>query len=112
MPAGLSCNQALGVPRVTVRRHYDRPPFSGLDAAGRAGRNPRARDPERFARVAEATVLRCEIAASGAPRGERPDRKGRGPRLNSWPRRCAFRRSASPHFRGRKKKEGAPAPTK
>ena len=44
-PAGAVRNRALGRPRVTVRRQYDRLPFSGLDVTGRAGTKARARDP-------------------------------------------------------------------
>jgi hypothetical protein len=42
---GVASHASPGTLWVTVRRHNDRLPFSGLDVAGRAGRNPRARDP-------------------------------------------------------------------
>jgi hypothetical protein len=43
---GVASHASPGTLWVTVRRHNDRLPFSGLDVAGRAGTKARARDPK------------------------------------------------------------------
>ena len=43
----VSRTHVSGAPWVTVRPYYEGPPFSGLDVAGRAGRNSRARGSEK-----------------------------------------------------------------
>ena len=72
-PARLARKQPSGTPRVTVRPNYVGPPFSGLDAAGRARRKPRDRAGEEFAvRVAEVRP-RGPKSPRGATSGARPD---------------------------------------
>ena len=73
----------------------------------RAAREELADDPE--SPDESAARRRDKNAASGAPKGERPDRKGRKPRRLAWlVTRCASRRSAPPHFRGRKERGRTP----
>src|SRR5947209_13458345 len=94
-------------PRAVPRTHGTRA-ATGLRPAGHY--EPPARSSLTTGLAGESAARRRDKnATSGAPRGERPDRKGRKPRPPAWlVTRCAFRRSAPPHIRGRKEKEGAP----
>jgi hypothetical protein len=83
-------NRASGRLRVTVRLYYEGPPFSGLDVAGRAGRNPCARGSEKVRPSRESYGPKAKNRHDGAPKGERPSQRARRRKAEL---RCAFRRS-------------------
>jgi hypothetical protein len=72
-------NRAPGRLRVTVRPYYEGPPFSGLDVAGRAGRNPRARGSEKARPSRGSYGPEAKNRHDGAPKGERPSPRAHTP---------------------------------
>ena len=110
-PAGGARNPALGRPRVTVRPHYEGPPFNGLDGTGRAERKLRARAGEEpVVRVPEATVPGTQNATM--ERCEAGARAQRARRRKASADGCASRRSIPSGFPGGKEMKALPAPFK
>jgi hypothetical protein len=102
-PAGRPRKPALGRPWATVRSHDEGLPLMagrGADASGRKPvRRKRAEAREEKSSVArpEDTVPGTEIAASGAPEGERADRKARAAIRQHF--KEASPGAPSPHFK-------------
>jgi hypothetical protein len=91
-------NRASGRLRVTVRLYYEGPPFSGLDVAGRAGRNPCARGSEKVRPSRGSYGPEAKNRHDGAPKGERPSQ--RAPRRQAGVKAPFGALSPSPSGRG------------
>ena len=96
-PAGVLRTHISGRPRVTVRPKYVGLPVKAGRGPDEPGRKPGGSGGRRSRSGPGSTVPRPKIAASGAPRGERADRKARtAPRKRGYLVRLPALHS--PHF--------------